>query len=182
MNWKDRVRRVTNSLRMAWKRGLSYRKKMWEFGDYPISVREQKDVPESSRYWARILGWNVDATSATQAAALHDLEKRFEDLRARLTAEGKPLPRPGTNVPIQFASQDRILANDFLANDFIERILNLDWAFLTDKSSLWDFHTESSNEEYFAKIKDAYFVDVSDIESGNIADILERITAARTAH
>ena len=167
---------------MAWKRAHSYRKKTWEFRDYPISVREQKDVPENSRYWARVLGWNLDETSTTREGAVAALQHRFQIRKTELEAEGKLLPRPGTKVPIKFGSQDRILANDFLANDFIERILDMDWAFLTDESSLWHFHTGTSNEEYFAKIKEVYFVDVSDIESGNIADILDRIADARARH
>ena len=182
MNWSDRVRRVTNSLRMAWKRGLSYRKKAWEFRDYPVSVREQNDLPESSRYWARVLGWNLDETNATRDGALAALQQRFEIRKTELAAEGKRLPRPGTKVPIKIAAQDRILQNDFLANDFIERILDLSWALITDRSSLWDFHTGTSSEEYFAKIKEVYFVDVSDIESGNIADILDRIADVRARH
>lgn len=174
--------RVTNSLRKAWKRGLSYRKKTWGFRDYPITVRERRDVPESSRYWARILGWNLDQTNATREGAQAALARLFEVHKEELAAEGKPLPRPGADVPLKIASQDRIHANDFLANDFIERILDLPWALITDGSSLWDFHAGTSNDEYFAKIKGVYFVDVSDIESGNIADILDRIAARRAAH
>lgn len=182
MTWNDRVRGIRNGLKKAWKRGLSYRKSTWGFSDYPITVREQRDVPEGSRYWARVLGLNLDETSATRVGALESLERRFETRRGELAAEGKPSPRPGTEVPLKIAPQDRILKNDFLVNDFIERILDLPWALITDGSSLWHFHTGTSNEEYFAKIKEVYFVDVSDIESGNIAEILERIAAARAAH
>ncbi len=52
----------------------------------------------------------------------------------------------------------------------------MDWAFISDESSLWDFHGELSNAELQERINDVYGVDVSDIESGNVADILKRIT------
>ena len=46
---------------------------------------------------------------------------------------------------------------------------------ISDQSSLWDFHGEMSNEHLHRKIWDAYRVDVSDIESANLVEIFERI-------
>jgi hypothetical protein len=48
---------------------------------------------------------------------------------------------------------------------------------VTDESSLWDFHSEETNEEYHRKIMEVYGTDVSDIESGNLVRIFERIRA-----
>jgi hypothetical protein len=47
------------------------------------------------------------------------------------------------------------------------------------KSSLWDFHGDETNDALHAKIKEVYGVDVSDIKSGNLSEILERIAASR---
>jgi len=65
-------------------------------------------------------------------------------------------------------------------DDFIHRVLDLPWAFISDQSSLWDFHADGNNDVLIAKIRDIYDVDVSDIETGNIAEILERISMERT--
>jgi hypothetical protein len=54
-------------------------------------------------------------------------------------------------------------------------VLNLDWAFISDESSLWDFHEAKTNEALIARIKEVYGVDVSDIESAKLPEILERI-------
>lgn len=47
--------------------------------------------------------------------------------------------------------------------------------FISDESSLWDFHTEETNEHLFEKILEIYEVDVSDIENGNLVEIFKRI-------
>ncbi len=53
--------------------------------------------------------------------------------------------------------------------------LKLDWAFITDESSLWDFTGDSSLKEFQDRIFLIYGVAVYDIEAGNLATILERI-------
>jgi hypothetical protein len=88
-------------------------------------------------------------------------------------------PPEETPRPIEFAPQDRVDAHPALLDDFIHRILELEGAFISDESSLWDFHMDMNNEELLARIKQGYGVDVSDIESANIAEILERIAATR---
>jgi hypothetical protein len=47
--------------------------------------------------------------------------------------------------------------------------------FEEDESSLSDFHTHRSNEHLQQKIRDIYDVDVSDIESGRLWEVLDRI-------
>jgi len=46
---------------------------------------------------------------------------------------------------------------------------------VTDESSLWDFPGEETNGEYHQKIAGVYGIDISDIESGNLAQIFKRI-------
>ena len=106
---------------------------------------------------------------------MQDLAVRFDEVKADWQRQEKPLPRPGTKVPIEFAPSEHVHAHPELTDDFIRRVLGLDWAFVSDRSSLWDFHTNETNDAFHAKIKETYGVDVSDIESGNLAEILGRI-------
>jgi hypothetical protein len=76
---------------------------------------------------------------------------------------------------LEFASRTRVSAHPELVEDFTRRVLNLDWAFISDESSLWDFHEAGTNGALIARIKEVYGVDVSDIESAKLAEILERI-------
>lgn len=121
-----------------------------------------------------------DRGGETPTQAMADLVDQFRRIKkgGRLS-DGKGMPRPGTKVPVEFASSDRVSAEPELRDDFIQRILDSEWAFVSDESTLWDFHTETSNDALNAKIKATYGVDVSDLESGNLADILDRITAKR---
>ena len=40
------------------------------------------------------------------------------------------MPRPGITVPIEFAPQAQINAHADLADDFVRRVLGLDWAWI----------------------------------------------------
>jgi hypothetical protein len=179
MPWNDRRRRIIDGLQMLWKRLLSYRKREWDLADYPVVIREQTDVPPANRYSARILGWGIVGLGVIQEDALREMEHCYETRKAALKESGKPVPRPGTEVPLEFASQERVSAREDLMNDFIHRILDLPWAFLSDESSLWHFHGDENNNALSARIKEVYGVDVSDISSGNLAEILERIAMQR---
>ena len=75
----------------------------------------------------------------------------------------------------QFAARNRIDQHPGIEKDFIRRVLELPSAFISDESSLWDFHHDLINEAFVKKIRAVYGIDVSDIPNGNIADILDRI-------
>jgi hypothetical protein len=77
----------------------------------------------------------------------------------------------------QFASQVRVDAHPELKQEFIRRVLELPWAFISDESSLLDFTAAPDSTILLERVKQIYGVDVSDIANGNIADILERIAA-----
>ena len=185
MTFKHLGRRVIDSARMLWKRVLSYRKREWNFEDYPIVVRRQilDGVPDGanheSRYWARVLGWLIDETAPTKSEALTKLRDRYAQRKQLRIEEGESIPRPGTRVPIKFASQKRVNADNELATDFIHRVLRLEWAFISDGSSLWDFTTEDSIKEFQNRIFLIYGVPVYDIEDGNLGKVLERIREGR---
>jgi hypothetical protein len=80
-----------------------------------------------------------------------------------------------SNPNPEFAPSERVNENRKIAEDFTRRVLGLEWAWISDESSLWDFHTEKTNDAMFAKIRDIYGVDVSDISSGRLYEIFERI-------
>jgi predicted RNase H-like HicB family nuclease len=182
MSLKERTRRLSEWLRMRWKRMLSFRKTDWQLHDYPVVVRRQTVHPfvrqprfEPSDYWARVLGWNLDATGQTREEALRALEERFQQARELRAAEGKPQPRPGTRVPIEFASTARIDRRGDIVNEILEEILEVRDAWVSDQSCLTDFTLGESTDELCARIHARYGVDVSDIPFGNLAEIAERI-------
>ena len=125
-----------------------------------------------ARWAASIDRWpGPTGLGETRDQALTDLNKVFQSLK-----EGPaPLPRPGMSRPIVFASSTQVDFYDQLRDDFIHRVLELEWAFVSDESSLWDFHAELDNSAYFRKIWEVYGIDVSHVENGNIARILSDI-------
>jgi hypothetical protein len=63
----------------------------------------------------------------------------------------------------------------------VHRVLELKWAWISDESSLWDFHQDETNSALISRIKELYDVDVSDIQSARLSEILDRIAAKRKA-
>ena len=166
--------------RAFWARITSYFKRNWTLDDYPILFRfhptsgaargtRLKPTPYSASIvnWPALLG-----VGGSKSEALDDLRKHFDQFKVN-----NRLPRPGTNVPVQFASTKRVNSHTALAEDFLARIFELDWAFISDESSLWDFHHSENDTTLFEKIRSTYGVDVSDIPSGNLAEIFDRIAA-----
>jgi len=177
------VAALKNKLIAAWKMFLSLFKTDWDLFDYPIVFRAHAVDPAYANtrlkwhlFTASIVNWWVmGGGGETKQEALQDLEKTFARRKADMAVAGKPLPRPGVHVPIEFASQQEIGAYPELADDFVQRVLNLDWAWISDESSLWDFHEGADNGALIARIREVYGVDVSDIESGRLSEILQRI-------
>jgi hypothetical protein len=128
---------------------------------------------------AFIVNWGLAGVGDSEAEALDALKDIFNSVRTERAETSTPMPRPGTRVPIHFSSQVRVKEHPVLADDFIRRILELDWAWISDESSLWDFHHEETNEALISKVKEIYGVDVSDIQSAKIADILKRISMSQ---
>ena len=100
--------------------------------------------------------------------------KAFYGLYKHLTHKPAMLHVP--REPLTFADTARIdkIAPD-LRNDFVRRILQTPWAFISDESSLWDFSDEPTLHELQGRILDVYQTDIVDISDGNIASILERL-------
>jgi hypothetical protein len=119
----------------------------------------------------------MSGSANSKLEALEELHKNFD----RSKAARPSLPRPGTKVPIEFSASERVDHHSELAKDFAKRVLEIDWAWISDESSLWDFHEDETNESIADKIRRIYDVDVSDISSGNLADIFDRIQEHRAA-
>jgi hypothetical protein len=113
----------------------------------------------------------MTGTGNTKAEANEELRKGFD----RYKAVNRTLPRPGTRLAIEFADSNRVDRHAELAKDFTRRVLGLESAWISDSSSLWDFHGNEANDQFNEEILRIYGVDVSDISSGNLADIFERI-------
>jgi hypothetical protein len=179
---------VRNRLRAAWKLSLSLLKRDWELPDYPIVIREHEVDPsyagtrlKQHRYTASIVNWwVVSGGGDTEREAVKELERAFAVVKGERAKARQRLPRPGVHVPIGFASQQRVGAHPELADDFVRRVLYLDWAWISDESSLWDFHHAGTNDALIARIKEVYGVDVSDIESAKLSEILERIAVTQS--
>jgi hypothetical protein len=170
---------VSDQVRAAWKFVASFLKRDWAIDDYPISFRFQpaSESDPSTRlrlysYVARVINWpGMDGGGSTKLEALEDLRNNFEQRRVKK----KRLPRPGTGLPLEFSLQYRVNRHTGLAKDFTRRVLQVESAWISDESSLWDFHGNDSNAALVAKVRELYGVDVSDISSGNLADIFDRI-------
>lgn len=178
--------RLSDEICTQWKRLLSFRKSEWSLIDYPIRIKKQvAEYPhlnsrfKTPNYHAQILNWHISGSGETKQEALRDLEQNFAGRKQAFLNKGRPIPRPGQKVPIEFGSQEKVIAYPELAEDFIHRVLELEWAWISDESSLWHFHAEENNDKYIVRIKEIYGADVSDIESAELWQIFERIESAR---
>lgn len=183
-----RTTRIRNQIAALWKWLLSFRTHDWKLQDYPIAIREQEPNPDycaprfkQHRYLAYIVNWAVTGGGETPQEAWNDLRKKFDSIKDKWKLQGRPLIRPGAIAPMEFATQEQVSLNQELSEDFIRRVLDLDWAWISDESSLWDFHTDQTNERFLAKITEIYGVDVSDIESAKLWEILRKIESERTS-
>jgi hypothetical protein len=82
---------------------------------------------------------------------------------------------------MESASTERIDQHSELAKDFIERVLELKWVFVSDESLLADFTDDDDVTKLNRKIFEVHRVDVSDVSDGNLADIFDRIANKKTS-
>lgn len=162
---------------------LSFTKTDWQLSDYPVRFRRQKpnlDMCSGNRL--KLPAWYAQVINCWQLSGLGETKKEaYADLRAnfsKLKENGGNLPRPWTGLPIEFSASDEVDKHVLIAANFFEKILDIDYreCFILDESSLWDFHTEESNDVLNRKIIETYGVDISDIESGNLVQIFNRIS------
>jgi hypothetical protein len=165
---------------MASKWLASFLRREWKLSAYPVRTRRNDDDASPGDAWlAQILNWpGPVGVGASKEEAVAKLSESLESIRAYRRTNHEKMPRPGSEVPIQFASTDRVLADSALHDDFIIRVLGFapgSPVFISDQSSLGDFGDESYIAELQKKIFDSYGVDVSDLKEGLLCDILQRI-------
>jgi hypothetical protein len=167
MNISKTLARFSNQLRALWKFCLSFCKRDWGLSDYPVVFRTQEPDPASDydsprfklqRQVASIVNWHLTGGGDTRKEALQKLRSTFAAVQSNKKETGESLPRPGTRVPIEFATQERVNAHAELSEDF---------------------DAEETNDALCARIKEIYGVDVSDIKSVRLCEIFDRIVAAR---
>lgn len=61
------------------------------------------------------------------------------------------MPRPGRSLPLVFADDTNVRSFGSLPEDFTRRVLGLEWAWISDDSSLWEFHGELNNTLSYRK-------------------------------
>jgi len=160
---------------MLWYFVRSFFRRTWTLDDYPVVINAQRDraaAPDERGTWrppyaARIEGMFLVGMGLTADAARADLRTRFEQFQNE-----KPLPRPGTWQPIEFAASDRIEAFGALRDDFVARVLQMEWAFISDESTLDDF---PEPEELNRRIMLLYGVDADRLPDRRIVTLLDAI-------
>ena len=165
--------KVPRRVKRAWYFLRSFFRRPWTFADYPVVVRRQEPGADDSRplpeYVATIDGMMLAGLGDTPESARAELAERFEDYRAAHDT----LPRPGTQAPITFAPATRVEAHGTLRDEFVERILRMNWAFMSDESSLTEFPEDL--DEYGRRIMLLYGVDIDQLADRRITTILDAI-------
>ncbi|MCW3074538.1 MAG: hypothetical protein JWP69_1607 [Flaviaesturariibacter sp.] len=165
-------------VQVLWKRLLSYRKKTWRIDDYPLAYRKQPmpadTLPEEGyKTWlVQVIRWELMlGLGNTKEEAYHYLESSFNRY-----SQKKPAPRPGTKVPIEFASRDKIAALEEIAISFFDEILHLDYyeCLVTDESTLEDFRKH--DDETFQLINAFYHLNLDQSKDGNLVNILTQVS------
>lgn len=177
------LRNIVWQARAVWALLASMFKHEWTIDDYPIRVwsppvteSSQKSRLKPFQWTASVINWpGMSGSANSRPEALEELRKNFDRFKATKPTQ----PRPGTKVPVEFAASERVGQHSDLAKDFVRRVLDVEWAWISDESCLWDFHGDETNESLTYKIRQIYGVDVSDISSGNLADIFDRIREYR---
>jgi hypothetical protein len=177
---------IIERVQVAYKWLLSFTKSDWAFEDYPVRVRRNLVDDPKIGWAAMFLNWpGIAGLGPTPAHAKADLRARFLELRRLRHEAGESIPRPGRNEPIRFAPSVRVQRSPQLLDDFLLRVLGFEPdapIFVSDQSSLHDFcSAEAQVEHYRQLIRTVYDVETSDLPDANLADILERIQALRSA-
>jgi len=170
-----------DQIKAIWKLLLSVRRRDWGLDDYPLRVIDRGPVEpvgrfKPSRWTVQIINWlHMRGDGDTLDAAFEELRKQ---LRRHREEQGS-LPRPGTGreLELKFATSEQVEAHYEIIADIVRRVIGMDPGdcFVSDESTLWNFHDREDNAEYHKKIAEFYGVDVSDIEPPTLVEIARRI-------
>jgi hypothetical protein len=176
----DQVRAFT-------KYASSFLKATWSLEDYPVRLRKIGPIVRGGPRGRGLVTWNAQiinwwhmrGVGSTPEAAVESLARRLAGF-----AVSHPLPRPGRGAPLNIEVADSRLVEGHkqLVDDILERVMGFPATdcLVTDESTLWDFHEDDDNREYFRKISLIYGVDVSGIEPPTFAAIAEKIRRDRS--
>lgn len=172
-------------LRAAIKYLKSYFKSEWTLRDYPLRFRHQAAEPQDYDlgpgytlipWTVQIVNWwQMGGGGDTRLEAYADLETKFQEF----SAANDRLPRPGTGAPLEFPSVAEVERFDAIATDFLHKVLGADeddeiW--ISDESSLYDFEALYQPVEVsLDRMREAYGIDVSDVEGYKLVDLFARI-------
>ncbi len=160
----------------------SYTRTAWNFNDYPVRTWNNPNAREDrAKYGAGIINWALmvghGTTPERAVDELRDHFNLYKDNHDRL-------PRPGTRVPLKFASTEQIGKYTDTAADFFKRVLKIDYfgGFCSDGSCLRFFEPPNNDEEANRMRKAIirrtlliYNVDIADIYDEPIWKILKVI-------
>jgi hypothetical protein len=170
---------VLQQLRIAKSWLASLFRSEWRPEHYPIAVRVQVEAPEEARWCAHVLNWpGPVGLGSTKQQARAALETSLRAIAASRLTEGKSMPRPGTRLPIEFASTARVEGDPALLSEFITKALGFgpdDPVFISDESSICDFGDDERVQEIRANIREHFDLAVDRPEPVRIADVLEAI-------
>lgn len=162
---------------------LSFRHREWMIEDYPVRIIDHGRAAGCGRltplrWTVQVINWShLRGDADTREEAFKQLENHLDEHRRQHGI----LPRPGTGrkLVVEFAAAGRIDANADLVADLMQRVLGMDPGsyFVSDESTLWDFHSEADNMAYAKKILILYRVDISDMNPPFLWAIAERIRA-----
>ena len=149
----------------------SFFKTNWDFDDYPLITWKNRNAcrPDAA-IRAGFFNWpGLAGFGESKQKAIDKLKESFHLYKE----SNEKLPRPGTKVPLRYASTERIEKLERVAVDFFNNIIGINYynCFISDLSSLYDFNL--FNNTTIRKIKEVYGVDVDD--DGFIVDVLEKI-------
>ena len=176
---------VLNQVRIAKSWLASFLLREWRPEHYPMEVREQVGIPEEARWCAQVLNWpGPVGLGPTKDAARASLRANLRTIATRRGADGKVMPRPGTGLPIEFASTARVNSDPDLLEEFIVKALGFgpnDPVFISDESSMGDFGDDERMVEIRRNIREHFGVAVDELEAVTVADVLDRIRKWREA-
>jgi hypothetical protein len=106
------VQKVAWQEQAVWMRFASMFKHEWTIDDYPVRVWFKQPIEPTTPSRRKSIPWFADVANSpaisgsgnTRQEALEEVRKSFN----RFVATKRRLPRPGTEVPIEFAASHRV--------------------------------------------------------------------------
>jgi hypothetical protein len=160
---------------------LSFIKSNWNFDDYPIRTWKNPNAGVAKvAYGAGIINWSLMVGHGeTYGKAVENLKKDFELYKKR----NPSVPRPGTYVPIKYASTKQIDKYKDIAIDFFNKVLEQDYSkgFYSDEACLWPIggpdkeKAKKVKAEIINRTLRIYGVDITEIYDNPLYQIFEVI-------